>query len=577
MRKRVGNLLDRNARRAHLTTFHAFCAEVLRQHGSHLGLRPDFEILSEERDRLKVLDDAIEEINVLDMPDADSRSIVKIIDHLLREGYDSNIDTPWPLQNLEKDWICEVYDAYIRIMLRNNYLDFGSLLVCCLRLFREYPRIAKFYRIIYPYICVDEYQDTNKCQDKLLRFLCPPDLPNHPNLFIVADDDQIIYQWNGASPQRLQGIRKDYDMRVIQLPESYRCPSEVIDLANKLIMRNYERSTGKEPLRSASVRNIPVRLSTDIIRIIPPFPDYSEEMAWIAKDIRDRKIPANECAILARNKKLLLAAVAALHDAQLTPYLPQHKNEFEFPLVRFVHSALRLANTPQRHDRLQSLCRAFFELTDVNINPDSAIAEGNAKGISWLQGFLDVAQNDSSLLPDSFRLLGVLRDHLLETLEYQIFCEKIFAWFAKHFNSKETKNNDDPNKEEIETWKEISRTIKKRLNANPKLSQFLQQLDLQSKMPIIKKNEIPCFTIHLAKGKEFKHVYLAGMAEDQLPSYHAIRKGDVSHAIEEERRNCFVAITRTQESLTLTYSHTYFGWPKQSSRFLQEMGLEAAK
>ena len=577
MRERVGNLLDRNVRRAHLTTFHAFCAEVLRQHGSHLGLRPNFEILSQEPDRLKVIESARHEVGTLNIPNTDSRGIIKLIDYLQREGYDSNTDIPLPLQNSGADWIREIYDAYIKLMLRNNYLDFGSLLVCCLRLFREYPRIAKHYRIVYPYICIDEYQDTNKCQEKILHFICPPNSRDDVNLFVVADDDQTIYQWNGASPERLQNIRKYYDMQVIQLPESYRCPSEIIDLANKLIMHNDERLTDKTPLRSASVLNeSTVRFPTNKIRIIS-FSDHSEEMAWIAKDIRDLKIPANECAILARNKKLLKVAANALQDEGLQPYFVQHKNEFEFPLVRFVHSALRLANAPQNYAWLNNLCEAFCELTGVNVNADNAEAKSSANGDSLLRGFLGTVQRDPALSLDSLYLLNVLRDRLMERLDYEEFCKKIFIWFEDQLEDTDASDRDNPDKEEMNIWKEIEKKIKKQSDTKSTLSQFLQELDMRPKMPAIKQNEIPCFTIHLAKGKEFKHVYLVGLAEDQLPSYHAIRKGDISHAMEEERRNCFVAITRTQESLTLTYSHTYFGWPKQSSRFLQEMGLEAAK
>ncbi len=462
MRERVGNLLDTNVRRAHLTTLHAFCAEVLRQHGSHLGLRPDFEILSQEPDRLKALDDAIRETDAPNMPDTDSRGIVKIIDHLLREGYDSSADAPLPLRNSRKDWMRAVYDGYIRVMLRNNHLDFGALLVCCLRLFREYPRIAKHYRIVYPYICVDEYQDTNKCQDKLLRFLCPPDSPDQTNLFVVADDDQTIYQWNGASPQRLKDIREDYGMRVIQLPESYRCPSEVIDLANKLIVRNRERSADKAPLRSAPVINEPpVRFSTDRIRVMR-FSDHLAEMTWIARDIRDREIPANECTILARNRKLLEVAAKTLRKEGLIPYFVQRKSEFEYPLVRFVHSALRLANAPQRYDWLQNLCKAFCELTDADVSADDAEAESGANGGSLLRGFLDTVQNDPALSLDSSPLLDALRDRLMERLEYEDFYKEVFIWFKNRAKPKKTNDNDDPDEEEMNTWKGISRTIRRR-------------------------------------------------------------------------------------------------------------------
>ncbi|RMG23655.1 MAG: ATP-dependent helicase, partial [Armatimonadetes bacterium] len=248
MRDRVEQHLGPDARRARLTTFHSFCAEVLRQHGSHLGLRPDFEIITQDADRFRYLDVAIQEAGVEDMPAVNGRGIVKMIDHLLREGHDGSDDMPLPFPGTDKGWIRPVYRSYMEVLLRDNRLDFGLLLVSCLRLFRQRPRIAKHYRIVYPYVCVDEYQDTNKVQDLLLRALCPED---GANLFVVADDDQIIYQWNGASPERLHKLRLDYGMPVIQLPESYRCPPPVIALANNLIQFNLARSPDKKALTSA--------------------------------------------------------------------------------------------------------------------------------------------------------------------------------------------------------------------------------------------------------------------------------------------------------------------------------------
>ena len=102
---------------------------------------------------------------------------------------------------------------------------------------------------------------------------------------------------------------------------------------------------------------------------------------------------------------------------------------------------------------------------------------------------------------------------------------------------------------------------------------LLQGLDLRSKTPSVPKDAVPCYTIHSAKGAEFQHVYLVGLVEDQLPSYWAVKKGPDSHEIQEERRNCFVAITRVQNSLTLTHSEEVFGWSKAPSRFLKEMEL----
>lgn len=125
----------------------------------------------------------------------------------------------------------------------------------------------------------------------------------------------------------------------------------------------------------------------------------------------------------------------------------------------------------------------------------------------------------------------------------------------------------------LTTFHGLTREIRHQLGADPPLGQFLQQIDLRQKTPPPRPTHVQCLTIHLAKGKEFQHVYLTGLVEEQLPSYQAVQGG--SSAMEEERRSCFVAITRVQCSLTLTHADSYFGWPEQPSRFLAEMGLHA--
>ena len=284
MRGRVAQLLGPNMRRARLTTFHGFATDVLRQHGSHFGLRPDFTILNQDADRHLVLRDAMEEASDAGIPSgATARGVLLLIDRLLRDGQEvrERQDAPLPFAAPGKEWIRPVYRSYIRLLIEGNHLDFGALLVCCLRLFNERPRIARDYGVVYPFACVDEYQDTNKVQDLLLRTLYPD---RNANLFVVADDDQTIYQWNGASPERLRRLQHDYDTRVVQLPESFRCPSEVVGLANNLIRHNVDRAPNKEPLVSAAgARTVPV------VRV-SRFADCAAELSWVAADIRARSL-----------------------------------------------------------------------------------------------------------------------------------------------------------------------------------------------------------------------------------------------------------------------------------------------
>ena len=164
---------------------------------------------------------------------------------------------------------------------------------------------------------------------------------------------------------------------------------------------------------------------------------------------------------------------------------------------------------------------------------------------------------------------------LVDRMDFWAFCEDATRWFGSAGSS--GKGTDDPNNdvaEEQRVWDSlVSDVVGKYGRQEVTLNLLLQELDLNSKTPIPPAGAIPCFTIHASKGMEFGHVYLVGMVEDQLPAWAAIKKGDNSHEMQEERRNCFVAITRAQESLTMTYSKKVFGWPKEPSRFLHEMGL----
>ncbi len=397
-----------------------------------------------------------------------------------------------------------------------------------------------------------------------MRALCPG---TNANLFVVADDDQIIYQWNGASPERLEKLRSEYNMQVIQLPESFRCPAKIIRLANALIRFNQKRSPDKKPLTSV------VMEPDSSVVCTQHFHNECAEMDWVARNIRERDIPPGECVVLARNTKLLQVAAMSLKKAGLTPYRGERKSEFEYPLLRFVHSALRLANAPQNHEQIGLLCKAFYDLTGVNVRVDDAEAESGVNGGSLLRGFFDAAQNNAMISPDSRPLLAALSDQLVERLKYQEFVRAVFAWSKGRNRPEGIDESHDEEEQEVNVWHQLSHEIRQHF-ADPTLSQFLQELDLHPKVRPPKPSEVQCLTIHQAKDKEFRHVYLVGLAEDQLPSYYARQKGDASREIEEERRNCFVAITRTQSSLTLTFAASYFGWQKQPSRFLCEMGLQ---
>lgn len=196
MRERVDNLLGKRGDRAHLTTFHAFATEVLHQHGSHLGLKPDFSLLTQDEDRIAVLEPVATclENDGYELP-GDRRNLLTLLDRLFSELYEGSGKPPALLN--APDWLPLLFQNYCDALVAENRLDFGSLLSLACRLLRDNPGVARVLRLGWSHVCVDEFQDTNKAQYELLKLILGAE---QPNLFVVADDDQIIYQWKWTSP-----------------------------------------------------------------------------------------------------------------------------------------------------------------------------------------------------------------------------------------------------------------------------------------------------------------------------------------------------------------------------------------
>ena len=575
MRSSVAKLLGSKHRRTHLTTFHSFAAGVLRQHGSHLGLRPNFSLLS-DADRVGALSRVLRRPGFEGLPTGEDgvRHILRTIDYLYSEGYDWEDARSAPLRGAAKEWAVPVYAAYVKSLVQRNYLDYGGMLVCCVQLFRKRPRIAEFYRNVYRFTCVDEYQDTNRAQDLILQAIYPDPTSN---LFVVADDDQTIFQWNGADPRRIWELRDRYQMKVVQLPESFRCPQRVVDVANNLIRHGSHVRQGRQRM----VVREPLTASTQRVAggavAVRRFGSHDDEVRWVAQAIAERSGSSSECVVLARNKKLVESAGDALKSAGLMPYLGTRKDDFASPLVGLAYSALKLVSAPNNSSQLAQLCDAFASLTGEQVRAADAEAESGPEGRSPLRGFVEAAATE---IGDSGQaLLRLVRRHLLDGLDYQAFVDAVFQWQPSPGDSFNRIADQDEEREEKEMWRSIERQARARVGSTPTLTQLLQEFDLSSKTFPPTDGQTHCLTIHGAKGMEFEHVYVIGLAEGELPSYHAIRlksDSDAAHrAIDEERRSCFVAITRARSSVTLTYAGSYFGWPREPSRFLEEMKLVA--
>lgn len=556
MRQQVLRRLEWDSERARIMTFHANAIRILKQDGGPMGFRSDLAVLADDRDRLALLRKAVERAGTSGPAGWSETGLLRKLDCWMGSGDDvTEITAPD-----REAWIRPIYGVYLDLLMERNCLDFPASLILCRRLFRERPIFARDQKVIYSYACVDEYQDTNPAQERFLRDIYPD---RDANLFVVVDDDQTIYEWNGASPRRLRALRDDYAMRVLQLPKSFRCPSAVTRRANRLMGRDRERLFGK-PLESAASSD-----ARGIVRALK-FADEGEEARWIAEDIAGRPEPGR-CAVLARTRRLLDAAAKALEAAGVACQVTEVKREFESPLVVFVHAVLRLANAPTHREHFATVCRAYRDLTGVDLGPEEVEAESALTGRPLLVGFAEVAA--SRAVNGQPSLIAAVREHVLDALDYRKFVTTAFEWTGGD-EDRPMAGRDETNQGwEIRAWRDLGRQIRGAVGDGPSLRRFLEEMDGRPKSRPAGENEVRCLTIHGAKGLEFEHVYVAGLAQGELPSYRAVQRG--GEAIREERRACFVAITRAAGSLTLTHADSYFGWRREPSQFLAEMGVDA--
>jgi len=570
IRTRVASFVPGQEGRLFLGTFHSFCADILRQQGIHLGIKPNFTIYSHDADLEEIVADAVREtkktfsiISELD------KKILPIIQRLK-----SMLISPEKCHSFIKDQnmaerVAIVYQEYENQLLKHNALDFNSLIFQAYKLFTKFPAIGKRFRTTYKFICIDEFQDTNSAQYKFIKALTGD---THKNLFIVADDDQIIYQWNGASHKRLEEFVKDFSPDVLQLPMNYRCPLEVVELANNLIKNNFLRTHDKQPLIAFRVGD-----NEERIRLIE-FGTDREEAAGIVQDIQERHTGNyGSVVVLARTRRLLELAENALQQNGVPAIISQRKSDFESTPLVWLHAALKLVNDKTDFKSLEALCGTFYQFGKVYIVPEDVLDHSPISELGYLQNWILMAKQraqDKSLI----KLLEMTTTLLINRRDYKAFSKNVFDWVDEQIGNKSATEEPQTEiypryNEERVVWQNLMLEIAKSLGNEVSLEAFLQEMEMHSKEPLVGPNTVVLMTIHGSKGKEFEHVYLMGLVEDELPSFQSRSKGERSPELEEERRNCFVAITRTIKTLTITFANQYRGWSKRPSRFLYEMGL----
>ena len=530
-----------------VSTFHSTCVRILRRHIDRLGYDNNFTIY--DSDDQKTLMKDVCKLLQIDTKTYRERTILSAIssakdEMVTPEEYELNA-----YGDFSKKKIAEAYKEYERQLKANNALDFDDLLVKTVQLFQTQPEILEYYQDRFRYIMVDEYQDTNTVQFKLISLLAA----KYKNLCVVGDDDQSIYKFRGANIQNILSFEKEFEhTKVIKLEQNYRSTSTILDAANAVIKNNVGRKAKSLWTENGEGEKIQFR----------QFDTAYDEAEYIVGDIRERvdngKAAYCDHAVLYRTnaqsrlfeEKMITANIpykivggvnfyARKEIKDLLAYLKTIDNGKDDLAVR------RIINVPKRGIGLTTVNRITEAAQQRGISFYEALCSadlvpGLGRSISKLESF--------AAMIEYFRKEA---EHLSITeLMKEILTETGYVEELKAEGEEEAEvrlQNIDEFLNKIAAYEE---SCEEEL---PTLSGFLEEVALVADIDSLDEESdyVVLMTLHSAKGLEFPYVYLAGMEDGIFPSYMTITADDPTE-IEEERRLCYVGITRAKKELAMT-------------------------
>ena len=547
MRERVDDIVGFGSESIWVSTFHSTCVRILRRHIDRLGYDNNFTIY--DSDDQKTLMKDVCKLLQMDTKTYRERTILSAIssakdEMVTPEEYELNA-----YGDFSKKKIAEAYKEYERQLKANNALDFDDLLVKTVQLFQTQPEILEYYQDRFRYIMVDEYQDTNTVQFKLISLLAA----KYKNLCVVGDDDQSIYKFRGANIQNILSFEKEFEhTKVIKLEQNYRSTSTILDAANAVIKNNVGRKAKSLWTENGEGEKIQFR----------QFDTAYDEAEYIVGDIRERvdngKAAYCDHAVLYRTnaqsrlfeEKMITANIpykivggvnfyARKEIKDLLAYLKTIDNGKDDLAVR------RIINVPKRGIGLTTVNRITEAAQQRGISFYEALCSadlvpGLGRSISKLESF--------AAMIEYFRKEA---EHLSITeLMEEILTETGYVEELKAEGEEEAEarlQNIDEFLNKIAAYEE---SCEEEL---PTLSGFLEEVALVADIDSLDEESdyVVLMTLHSAKGLEFPYVYLAGMEDGIFPSYMTITADDPTE-IEEERRLCYVGITRAKKELVMT-------------------------
>jgi DNA helicase-2/ATP-dependent DNA helicase PcrA len=562
MRSRAEALLSRGPLRSWISTFHSFCVRLLRREAAAAGLDPRFQIY-DEADQLAAVREAMRALDLSEKLHPPRRLLSRISarKNSGREGGEDDGSVGGVT--------AQVHERYREVLASAGALDFDDLLLRAVSLLEENPGVCEAWGSRFPYVLVDEYQDTNRSQYELVRLLAGA----HGNLTVVGDEDQSIYSWRGADLSNILDFEHDFPgARVFRLEENYRSSQAILDVASALVERNVRRK-GKL-LRAVRVGGDPVHLHEA--------PDEYEEATWVVERIVAGGDAGRSAVLVRMNAQSRLFEEALLRARQ--PYLVLGGVGFyERKEVKDLLAYLRLvANTKDSV--------AFHRV--VNVPPrgigartveaiDAAAGERSLSPWEAMVELLDDAALPSrALVPlRRFReMVEGLREESV-TRGLKSLLERILetTGYAAALAREDTQESQDRLENLAELLTAVSDYEAREEMAS--LAGFLDRAALLSETDRLRDDvRVLLMTLHSAKGLEFDSVFLVGLEEGLLP--HSRSLGDPD-TLEEERRLCYVGMTRAMRRLHLSWarSRQVFGQRRLSepSRFLEEVPRERLK
>ena len=543
MRERVNQLVDFGADSVWVSTFHSLCVRILRRFIENLGYTTDFSIYDSDDTKtlmkqifkdLEVNQKVLKERGVLGVISSAKNEMISPEEFLLSAKADGD-------SRLQR--IGELYMEYQKRLKKNNALDFDDLLVKTVELFQAKQEVLEYYQDRFRYIMVDEYQDTNTVQFKLVSLLAA----KYRNICVVGDDDQSIYRFRGANIKNILSFEETFPgAKVIKLEQNYRSTKMILDSANEVIKNNAGRKD-KTLWTENEVGERPV---------FREFGSSFDEAEWVVRDIVKKGGPWKDYAILYRTN-----AQSRLFEEKCIAYnLPYRLvggvNFYQRKEIKDILCYLktiangrddlavqRIINVPKRGIGAMSVARVNMFAMENDMSFYEALERVQAvPGIGKAALKIGVFTDQIGEFRKMLREEKTIKDVIEAVLEKTGYREELKEEGEVEAESR-LENIEELINKAVSYWESAD---------EPSLSEFLEEVALVADIDSMDESEdrIILMTLHSAKGLEFPYVYLVGMEDGLFPSMMSLMEGP--EALEEERRLCYVGITRAEKRLTLT-------------------------